>query len=335
MKTVFLDTNVYIDALFGGKSHQEALRGLKKLISEEKIRLIIPEQVKYEFSRVALREIDKEIRNRDNVSTQALKEICDENWRVKDKDKLKKKIKSVGDKIVKNAKKRENGIKKRREELEKRKEYIEGILGDGETIKEKDLILNRAYRRYIRGNPPRKEKEGCNSFGDAVCWESLLDYINKGENLFLITSDTDYYCLYKKIKNEKVINPYLEKEWEDKKNSKVKYISDLAEFVNKVAEEEIVDPDKFAKERSELEDLVGRVSSRPFYNSSPTALSVGVGLLDEKESEPYNLWNSNILRKAACPHCGFSAQFEGYIYDNNKTIEKYHCNFCAKDIIIK
>ena len=87
-----------------------------------------------------------------------------------------------------------------------------------------DAYINKAYNRYRKGNPPGKD----NKYGDAINWECLLDVVNNEEDLYLISTDKDY----RSVLSKKELNPFLKKEWNDRKKSQIYFYTSLVEFLN-------------------------------------------------------------------------------------------------------
>jgi len=87
-----------------------------------------------------------------------------------------------------------------------------------------DSFIESAYSRYKVGNPPGKD----NKYGDAINWECLLDNIPEGEDLFFISADKDYRSTL--FKDE--FHPFLRKEWELRKKSKIHFYTALVPFLN-------------------------------------------------------------------------------------------------------
>ena len=79
--------------------------------------------------------------------------------------------------------------------------------------------------RYNIGNPPGKDKK----YGDAINWETLLESVPNGEDLFFISADKDYASLY----DERLFHPFLSREWENKKQSKIIFFKSLVDFLKK------------------------------------------------------------------------------------------------------
>lgn len=86
-----------------------------------------------------------------------------------------------------------------------------------------DSVVETAYRRYRIGNPPGKD----NKYGDAINWECLLQYVPNEEDLYFISADKDYCSEMFDSK----FNPYLQAEWESKKNSKLFFYKNLVPFL--------------------------------------------------------------------------------------------------------
>lgn len=87
-----------------------------------------------------------------------------------------------------------------------------------------DDYVDKAYRRYKKGNPPGKD----NKYGDAINWECLLDLVPNGEDLFFISADKDYISLLEKDK----MNPFLLREWKEKKGANIYFYTSLTGFLH-------------------------------------------------------------------------------------------------------
>lgn len=95
---------------------------------------------------------------------------------------------------------------------------------DSANIISTNSFENSAYMRYLRGNPPGKD----NKYGDAINWEILLGTVPDGEDLYFISADRDYCSPL----DTNRINPYLNYEWERKKQSKIHFYKNLVLFLN-------------------------------------------------------------------------------------------------------
>ena len=115
-------------------------------------------------------------------------------------------------------------------------------------------VIDLGYKRYKIGNPPGKD----NKYGDAIIWEALLKNIPNGEDLYIISADSDY----RSIIDEKKINPFLEKEWNAKKKSSIKFYTNLVDFLK----EHVKDID-LQTEREKLE-LIEKLKLSNSFNST-------------------------------------------------------------------
>ena len=59
--------------------------------------------------------------------------------------------------------------------------------------------------------------------GDAINWETLLDLVEEGQDLYFISSDGDFQSIYQKD----YFNPFLEKEWRRSKKSELHFFASL------------------------------------------------------------------------------------------------------------
>lgn len=114
-----------------------------------------------------------------------------------------------------------------------------------------DDTLGRAKKRYDIGNPPGKN----NSYGDAINWELLLESVPNGEDLYFISSDSDYISKLDKSK----MNSFLLREWRDNKHSKIFFYKSLVEFLN-----EHIKEIKLEHEKNKEELIESLLFSRSF-----------------------------------------------------------------------
>lgn len=87
-------------------------------------------------------------------------------------------------------------------------------LWDQVTALERTSEAVEAARSRVRlGNPPGKE----GSLGDAVNWEILLTAVPEGEDLLIVSGDSDY----RSPLNNDSLNGFLEAEWVESKKSNI------------------------------------------------------------------------------------------------------------------
>lgn len=105
------------------------------------------------------------------------------------------------------------------------REFFEAI----EIIPSTPEIIQRGVLRYNIGNPPGKDKK----YGDAINWETLIDCVPNGEDLFFISSDKDYASIY----DENQFHPFLAREWKEKKQSHIVFFKSLVDFLKEHVKE--------------------------------------------------------------------------------------------------
>ena len=101
---------------------------------------------------------------------------------------------------------------------------------EGEFIKREPELVEKAKLRYNMGNPPGKD----NKYGDAINWEILLKEIPLREDLYFITEDRDFASQL----DDTEFLPFLQKEWNEKKQSKVIFFKNLDEFLRRYYNEQ-------------------------------------------------------------------------------------------------
>ena len=124
-------------------------------------------------------------------------------------------------------------------------------------------IVSKGVTRHNLGNPPGK----VGSYGDSVIWESLLEKIPEGEDFYFVGSDNHFKS--KPDKND--FSPYLKKEWEEKKKSKIIIYERLGEYTKdkipeiKTSDNIIEEETKIADEYfSSLAEAISNLSSLQF-----------------------------------------------------------------------
>lgn len=85
-----------------------------------------------------------------------------------------------------------------------------------------DEILAAARRRGELGNPPGKP----GSNGDAINWECLLRCVTDGEELILVSSDSDY----RSLSNDEDLSSFLKREWGETKSAEIVFFKRLSGF---------------------------------------------------------------------------------------------------------
>jgi predicted nucleic acid-binding protein len=241
MINLFIDTNIYLRLYL---LEEEVLQKFVKRIRDKKITLWLPEQVINEFFRNRENELNYHVVNIENIIDKKIEgripkipDCEDELKQIKEAQKTieeeKKKITSILEGVKKKIK---NKIK---ENAFFADQVIEQLFSLAIKIDYDEKIINRANIRNNLGNPPGKVGD----YGDAIIWESLLEAIPEEVDLYFVGSDNHF----KSKVDEDDFSPFLEKEWKEKKRSKIISFKKIGEFF-KDQIPEIEKPDKIIKE---------------------------------------------------------------------------------------
>jgi len=101
---------------------------------------------------------------------------------------------------------------------------IQELFSEAEKLPLTDENVAKSRLRIELGNPPGK----AGSLGDAINWEILLDSIKEGDDLYIVTEDTDFASPL----DASLFNPYLDEEWKELKKSEVIFYKKLSLFFN-------------------------------------------------------------------------------------------------------
>ena len=116
-------------------------------------------------------------------------------------------------------------------------ELIKQIFDKAKVINTTSSLVERARDRLDLGNPPGK----INSIGDRLNWESLLSEVPTGNDLHLLTRDSDYFALFA----VPAPNMFLVNEWRTLKQGEIYLYRGIKGFASKVDQSivfEIEDP---------------------------------------------------------------------------------------------
>lgn len=265
---LFIDTNVYLKFYHYSNDDLEELNKLLVLLDNDKLELYLPEQVINEFER-----------NRDNKLADALKtfnshkfnnqfpQFCKE---YKEFDTLKKILKDYEHErqiLLKN-------VMLAIETFSLKADKIINLLFEkANVIDITHKLINQSKIRYDLGNPPGKNK----SYGDALNWESLLENVESGNDLYFIADDKDYFSEI----NPSTFNVFLLNEWNKKKGTKIKFYKTLSDFFKEVF------PDIKLATELEKDLLITELDASPNFYSSRRILQK-LSKLDSFSSEQIN-----------------------------------------------
>lgn len=215
---VFIDTNIFLNFYHFTSDDLDALKSVFVSHDQGAITVHLTDQVRDEFWR-----------NRESKIQDALKRFKGFNLSAQfpyfmkvyeEYSALQKLSKSFKSKYADISKKAENDIKSKN----LRADHLIGGIFDNSTILETTKeIYDEAKMRMDIGNPPGKN----GSIGDAINWLLLLKRVPDGEDLFVISEDSDFYSLI----DEKEINPFLVNEWTSVKHSEIKGYRNLKDFL--------------------------------------------------------------------------------------------------------
>jgi len=214
---LFIDTNILL-SFYHYKS--DDLGELKKLIAAieaKRITLFVPQQVKDEF-----------YRNREAKLSDALQ--------IFEKEKLNESFPQICKNYPEYAVLRQSIESYQREKSQliaklttdimseslQADEVVKQLFSKTEIIGLSAGIWKKAKQRHELRNPPGKK----DSYGDAVNWETLLESVPDGEDLYFITEDSDYFS---EIDKEQFC-PFLIAEWKTRKASNILFFRRLSFF---------------------------------------------------------------------------------------------------------
>ncbi len=312
---ILIDTNIYLEYFRMSSATTSSLEWLLDSLEKERLDLILPKQIEDEYWR-----------NKQSTINQARKEIINQ---LPQKPKLPSPVKNlpeakkVEEFYSKFKKSFDRLVKKYDKEFKKKtktEELIEKIFDKAERVADNPKIIKKAYYRYLKGNPPGKNK----SFGDAIIWETLLEkFIN--QDLTIMTEDEDWYT----DKEKKSLNELLTIEWRRKTKKKLKFSVSLASFINQFTgkttiKKTVVQEEKAPKEyfspnlmASGVFDT-GTITARDFYVHGLS--EANQNLLRASMPESYQVIGG-ILYERRCPYC----------LKENKSDAKF-CSYCGQNL---
>lgn len=265
---LFIDTNVYLKFYHYSNDDLEELNKLLVLLDNDKVELYLPEQVINEFER-----------NRDNKLADALKtfnlnkisnqfpQFCKE---YKEYDILKKIMRDYEHEkqiLLKNVMLAIDTSSLKADKT------IDLLFKKAKVINISSELVEKSKLRFDLGNPPGKNK----SYGDALNWESLIENVEDGNDIYFIADDKDYFS---EINNSN-FNAFLLNEWTRKKGTKIKFYKTLSDFFKDVL------PDIKLATELEKDLLISELESSPNFYTSRNILTK-LSKLDSFSSEQVN-----------------------------------------------
>lgn len=214
MKHLFIDSQIWLSLYDFSNDDLEQFRKLNDIIDTE-VKIYLTQQVKEEIERNRenkIKSAKQNFKEINNAFPNLFKGYKEYNELVKIRIKYNKKLKDLLNQV-------DSDIEMQTLHADK---VIKEIFSKLVIIRRTEKIINKAIIRYNIGNPPGKDR----SYGDAINWEMLLQGVSENEDLYFISADKDF----KSVINANRLNPYLSKEWKNKKNTDIFFYKSLTEF---------------------------------------------------------------------------------------------------------
>lgn len=240
MFNLFIDTNIFLNFYDFNRLHFNKIAELIPLIAKKQVNLFLTQQVLDEFYRNRERKLKQTYEVIKSFEPKLLSPILRPD--IQEIKEIKKLLENIEKLRIKLVEEFPSQIKKKSLLTDR---LIERIFKATKVIEINETIIERAKRRRELGNPPGK----VNSYGDAINWECLLEYVPKNQDLFFITGDKDYLSPL----DESAFSLCLKEEWKRKKNSRIQYYDLLFHFLAnkfpslKIRKQEIEDEEKAAE----------------------------------------------------------------------------------------
>lgn len=260
MKYIFIDTNQYRHLFSKNEGFSDEIKKLlDKLINQDHIKLLLPQQVKEEVERNRFENwYNDEIKDNDKKISKIEADIKSFEQSLVlfplELQKIKKKLNSqliILRKESQNIKKRYRGLKS------KANQKLKQLFDEAELIEESEEIIYKARLRLDKNNPPNDNK-----LGDALIWESLLYFLHsipRGSSLIFVARDNGAW-------GKDGFNPWLERELKEKTKVSISLTRALSD-INTLTK---LEQEKLRKiEREELKNnaISNFINSRSFESA--------------------------------------------------------------------
>ena len=215
---LFIDTNIFLDFYHLSGADIEELNKLTALLEDGHIKLFVPRQLCEEFKR-----------NRDSKIKDAMNEFQKAKFKISfpafcklypEYGELQELLKSANTKHAELYQKAMNDVNAVSLKVAA---IIAELFAKAHVIEITDAMFGKALHPFRMGNPPGKKKV---TMGDEVNWDALLANAPNGEDLHLVSGDSDYAAAMDADK----FNAFLDDEWKEKKNSSIIFHKSLQEF---------------------------------------------------------------------------------------------------------
>lgn len=213
---VFIDTNVLVRLYALSNDTLTEVEKFVALIKTGKIHLLVTQQV-----------VDERARNRDAEFAESLKRLekLDTSLQLPRFAEHHTSSKNLFESLKSLKAAKTDLLADIRSELDndglKADKVIQELFDASEIIERTDDIIERAEKRRKLSNPPGKK----DSLGDQINWEIMLDSVEEGNDLHIISHDGDFKGAIPGSPNF-----FLRGEWNHKKGASLYLYAGLAEF---------------------------------------------------------------------------------------------------------
>lgn len=305
---VVLDTNILLN-FFQKRDNQSItyLNELLVILEKKEWNLILPTQVVKEFhhkKNKVVKETKILFENNLNINL-IVPDIIKNDDDTKTLEKKVRELKNLKEKVIKNYEER---CVNPESELNK---YL-STLFEKANIVDSDRITERAYYRCILKFPPL-EKNNKKDFGDAIIWESILEYCT-GDDLVFISADGGF-------NSRDGLEEYLEYEWKEKAPDKtIQLYNNLGDFIRDNNPETEISEEMIETDKQQLHDTID--ITKPIFSEDP----VGAPRICDCCGDCYvpNIFNlkRGSLSSNRCPNC--MSHIFGKCVNCNKCGKRYH-----------
>jgi hypothetical protein len=262
---VLIDTNIYLNFYRLSDQSLVSLDSLIKIIKEKKAQLILPKQIQDEFFRDKMYVSKEYTKKLESLSIEdiSIPTFLQSYRRVRDLKEVLRKIQTIRKEVLAEYNKR---ILNPQSKINQK---LKQLFVLAEKTDETEEVIQKAYYRTLRRNPPRKDN---NSFGDAIIWETILARYTD-DDLIVISGDGDFAS---EVNNKKV-NEFLEKEFTNKYAKTIKLFTIFGEFINDFTKKQVATK-KIIKEERQLNISESTFNSLVLKNVPNEGLSVSGAL---------------------------------------------------------
>lgn len=289
MKYIFIDTNQYRHIFSKNEGFSDEIKKLlDKLINNEHVKLLLPQQVKEEVERNRFENwYSHEIKDNKKKIEKIENDIKEFEGKLSAFPKEMRKIRQKLEKDSNLLKKEEGNVKKRYRTLKsKANQKLKALFDEAEFIPETEEIVLKAKLRLAKNNPPTDNK-----LGDALIWESLLSFLGsspKGSNLIFVARDGNAW-------GENGFNPWLARELKEKTGVSVSLTCTLSDINYLTKQEQESLRKKEGEERKEniVNDFVNSGSFEGAGRNARELLLIQEFLTNEDYKKIFNASLSN------------------------------------------